>query len=176
MPDEKPGSGLHHWIRLEIAKITRLPQAPCEHDGKRNLVQLNAPPIGGSINPEVLREASIRLLRARQVHQCPACSSRGAACQQRGHTVNHVARPHQVIAAEVVVALGLSPRNTRRGYDRANKSFVFMCEKQAMANAVEAAAVARTILEVHDIPSGAAPLLEILVPMLRKGHTQRLEE
>ena len=65
MSDQKSGSGLHHWIRLEIAKFARLPQAPCEHDGKRNLVQLNAAPIGGPINPEVLREASIRLLRAR---------------------------------------------------------------------------------------------------------------
>jgi len=45
-----------------------------------------------------------------------------------------------------------------------------------MANAIEATTVARTILEVDDILSGAAPLLEILFPMLCEGHTQRLEE
>jgi len=44
-------------------------------------------------------------------------------------------------AAEVFVSLGLTPRNARRGYHRPDKRLVFMCEKLAMANAIEAAAV-----------------------------------
>jgi hypothetical protein len=58
--DEEGGCMLDEWEDVEVAEAVELPQAPGKDDRKRNLVQLDARPVGGSVDPEILREAAIR--------------------------------------------------------------------------------------------------------------------
>ncbi len=77
---------------LQRVESIRLPQAPGQDDGKRNLVELDSAPIGGSIDPEILRKASVGLLRAGQVYQrAPGRFSSPAGQQRtRGLTISRV--------------------------------------------------------------------------------------
>ena len=76
-----------------------------------------------------------------------------------------------MVATEVLVAPGLSPRNTRRRDHRANKGFIFVRQQKAVADAIQAAVIAGGIFEPFDVAGGATPLLYVSMPVMRKRHT-----
>ncbi len=128
---------------VELAQPVQLPQPPRQHDRKRHLIQLNARPVRRSVDPEVLREAPIRPLRTRQIHQRAPRRIDAPAGQQRRRRLHHVARPHQVIPAQIVVALRRSPRNRRRRNERARVRLVLMRQQHILADPQQLPAVHR---------------------------------
>ena len=85
----------------KLSQPIQLPQPPRQNDRKRHFVQLNPRPVRRTVDPEVLRKAPIRPLRTRQIHQRPHRRIRPPARQQRRRRLHHIARPHQVIPAQV---------------------------------------------------------------------------
>src|ERR1700746_2933638 len=79
-----------------------------------------------------------------------------------------------MIAAEVLVALHLAPRDAERSYECAGEALVLVREQQFVGPAAEVPAVASPSLERVHVPAGAAPLLDETYRMLREGHTERL--
>ena len=51
-----------------------------------------------------------------------------------------------------------------------------MRQQQTVADAIQAAAIARANVEPFDFARGATPLLDVSVPVTRKRHAQGLEE
>src|SRR5438132_1822436 len=105
-------SGAHnHHPRMEQTKRVLFMQMPRQQYRETNLVELPPRPIGPSIYPTVLWETSVRRLHGRQPDQRAqrgACLTGG---EQRGRAVHEVARPHQMIAAQILIAFGFAPGN-----------------------------------------------------------------
>ena len=84
-----------------------------------------SPPVGPAVYPEILGEAAIGLLRARQIDQSPASRFRAPHASRRRPSAP-CPGPHQVIAAQVVVAVGIAPGNGCGGDKCAGEGFVFV--------------------------------------------------
>ena len=80
-----------------------------------------------------------------------------------------------MIAAEVVVRLGRAPRDGGRRDKGAGVGFVLVGENDVLADAGEAAVVARSGGEIGG-DAGTLPLRDEALPMLGKGHGQGLHE
>ena len=128
---------------FHLTQRVGLPQPPRQNDGEGHLVQLLARPVRPPVHPEILSETSVRLLRAGQINQCAPRRFGTSAGQQRRRRLHHVPRPHQVIAAQVIVAVRLPPRNRSRSYKRAGKRLVFVRQQHVVAGPHQLAAVAR---------------------------------
>ena len=128
---------------VEAAEAIELPEPPREHDGESDFVELNSGPVGSAVNPEILREAAVGALRTREVDQGAASGFDAAAREQRRRRLHHVARPDEVIAAEVIVGFGVAPGDRRRSDECAGVRLVFMREDDVVRNAHELAAVSR---------------------------------
>ena len=133
----------HKGADIEVAQPVQLPQTPGQDHRKRDLIQLNARPVRRPIDPEILRKAAVRVLRAGQVHQRAACGVNAAAGQQRRRRLHHVTRPHQVVPAQIVIGLGIAPRNRSRSDKGAGVRLVLMRQNDVVRNARQPAAVAR---------------------------------
>ena len=85
------------------------------------------------------------------------------ACgEECGRALHQVAGPDEMITTEIVVALGLPPRDAHRGDHRALKNLVFMGEQHATAQPIHSAAVGRVIAEIEFwIHHRALPLADI---------------
>ena len=90
------------------------------------------------------------------------------------HAVDHVAGPDEMVAAQVVVALGLAPGDAHRSDDRTGIGFIFVGEQQLAAAAIKRAGVAGVFLERQEILGGARPLLEEARALHREGLGERL--
>ena len=108
---------------------------------KGDLVELNAPPVGGSVDPEVLRKAAIRLLRAGQVHQGPAGRIYATAGQQRGGALHHVAGPDKVVPAHIIVAFVLAPGNGGGGDEGAGIVLVLVGQNNVLTHLQQPAGI-----------------------------------
>ena len=126
---------------IKDSQPIQLPQTPRQDDRERNLVQLNARPVSRAVDPEILREASVRPLRAGQINQRPACGFSAPTGQQRGRGLHHVARPHKVIPAQVIVALGRAPRDRSRRNKRAGVGLVLMRQDDVVADPHESSLI-----------------------------------
>ena len=139
--DEEGGGALDEGEDVEAAEAIQLPETPGEDDGEGDLVELDAGPVGGSVDPEVLGEAAVRALGAGEVDERAEGGVGATAGKQRGGGLDHVASPDEVIAAEVGVALGGSPGDGGGGDEGAGVGLVFVGEDDVVADAEEAAAV-----------------------------------
>src|ERR1700734_831675 len=76
---QKSGGALHEREDVEVSQAVQLPKAPRQDEREGDLVELNAIPVGGSINPKVLCKTAVLLLRTGEVHKGPAGSVYAAA-------------------------------------------------------------------------------------------------
>ncbi len=90
-----------------------------QQDRKRRLVELDAFPEWAAVGIEVLRPMAVGVLHRDEVGQHPAGIVDLPDRQKREAGIHRVARPDQVVAAEVVARI--SPRHAQRGHDRAGK-------------------------------------------------------
>ena len=80
---QEPARRPDHGRGSERAERVGLVQPPREHERKRHFVELDAVPVGTAVDPEVLREASIRPLRHRQIDKDAERRRRIAGGEQR---------------------------------------------------------------------------------------------
>src|SRR5208337_5213833 len=76
--------------------------------------------------PEILRPASGRFLRGFEIAQDARRVRNRSGSQQRSGGFDQIARPDQMVSAEVLVALAEAPRNREAGDDAAEKVFRFV--------------------------------------------------
>ena len=111
------------------------PETPGEDDRESDFIELLAAPVGGSVDPEVLRKAAVGLLSTGEIDQRAACRLGTAAGEHGGGRLHHVARPHEMIAAHVVVAAILSPGDGGGGNKGSGVGLVLVRQKHVVAGA-----------------------------------------
>ncbi len=94
-----------------------------QQDGEGGFVHLDAAPVGTSVEPEILRPVAVRFLRRFQIAQHAHRVGDRSGGQQRARGFDQIARPDQVVSAEILVAFVESPRNREAGDDAAQKIF-----------------------------------------------------
>src|SRR5580658_2556097 len=168
--DEEAGGACDEGNDVEAAEGVELPETPGEDDGERDLVKLNAGPVGRAVDPEVLREAAVRVLRAGEVDESAESCLGAAAGEQSGRGLDHVARPDEMIAAEIVVGLGGSPGDGGGGDEGAGVGLVLVGEDDVVRDAHKTAAVSRCRDETLG-RGGAMPLLDeaLAMDLIRRG-------
>ncbi len=139
--DEEGGGALDEGEDVEAAEAVELPETPGENDGEGDLVELDAGPVGGAVDPEVLGEAAVGALGAGEVDEGAEGGIGAAAGEEGGGGLDHVAGPDEVIAAEVVVAFGGSPGDGGGGDEGSGVGLVLVGEDDVVADAHEAAAI-----------------------------------
>ena len=109
--------GAHHVPRARQLGLAELAQLCRQQHRKRRLIQLHADPERLAARKVVLRPAAIAALRRGQVRQDVARIDQLMRRQQRERRERRIARPHQVVAAQVVGAV--APGHAQAGHDRA---------------------------------------------------------
>src|SRR5579872_7629214 len=97
MTNQISGGPHNHRVRVEVFEGGLTFETPGQDNGKGHFIQLNSLPIGLAVNPEVLRETSVVLLGDVEVNQGSQGCGMVSGCQHRSSTVDHVARPNQVV-------------------------------------------------------------------------------
>ena len=143
---EKDGRPAHH-------RPQRIPSGRVDHALARRkideenrecgFVHLHAVPVGPAVEPHVLRPVAIRLLRHLQVAQHAPDVLVRADGDEAARDLDEVPRPHQVIAAEIVVRLRESPRNREAGDDPAFHTLRFVCPQHGGADLIEPGSLRR---------------------------------
>src|SRR6476646_53916 len=116
-------------------------QTPRQQYWESNLIKLMPGPVGGPVDPTVLRKGTVWPLNRRQPDQraqrraCLACG------KERGCALHQIARPNEMISTKVQIALGFSPGNAHRGNDRALENLVLMRQQHAPAQPIFATVI-----------------------------------
>ena len=97
-----------------------------QQNRESGLIHLQAVPIGTPIEPHVLRPMSVGFLRGFEIMQHAESIVVGARCQQSTGTLDQIAWPDQVIAAQVFIAFVEAPGNGKAGDDAAEKILGFV--------------------------------------------------
>ncbi len=150
-----------------MPRRVELPETPREDDGEGDFVELDAGPVGGAVDPEVLGEAAVGALGAGEVDEGAESGVGAAAGEKGGRGLDHVAGPDEVVAAEVGVALGGSPGDGGGGDEGSGVGLVLVGEEDVVADAHEAAAVGGGGGETLG-RGGATPLDEEAVAVKRR--------
>ena len=169
--NQEGGGALDEGENVEVAEGIELPQAPCEDDGKGDLVELNAGPVGLAVDPEILRKATVGLLRTSQVGERAQGGFSTAAGHQSRRSLHHVARPHQVVAAKVVVTLGIAPGDGGGRDEGAGKGLILVRQDNVVADLQQASVVAGVTRHVPRC-CGAMPLLDEAGEMPLEGQRE----
>ena len=97
-----------------------------QEDGEGRFVHLNAVPVRRAVEPHVLRPMAVRFLCHLEVSQhAPDVLVRAHRDEATGG-LHEVSRPHQVVAAQVVVGLGEAPWDRQAGNDPAFHALGFV--------------------------------------------------
>ena len=111
--DDKSRGAKHHGpepLQLVITQSTLAPLRSTSR-GKGAFIHLHAGPIGGAIEPAILRPMAVRLLRGFEPMQHAPCTLEVARCDECTRRLDKVARPDEVVATEILVAFVEAPRN-----------------------------------------------------------------
>src|SRR5580693_5053061 len=124
---------------LQLAQILRglAAQQIEQQNGERGLVHLDATPVRTPIEPQVLRPVARRLLCDLEIakHSDGVCHR--ASSQQSASGLYQVARPDQVITAQILVAFVESPGDGEAGDDAAEKILGLMRAQNGSRGAIE---------------------------------------
>src|ERR1051326_3642238 len=101
----------NQFPRIEKAEGVGLLQSPCKEDGRGDFIELFTVPVGIAIDPTVLRDCAIVVLQAGAPNPTAKRCAELAGGKQCGGALDHVARPNEVVSAEINVALVFAPRN-----------------------------------------------------------------
>ena len=142
MADEISSRPHDHGVRVEVPQGVLTFEPPGEQNGESDFIQLDSPPVGLTVNPEVLGETSALLLRDIQIDQRSYGCGAIAGGQHRIRAVDHVARPYQVVTTLIFIADGFSPWNGERGDKSARIRLVFVSAEQIEARAVQVTSIA----------------------------------
>jgi hypothetical protein len=113
-----------------------------EDDRKAGLVHLHTLPIGPAVEPGVLQPMPVGLLHGDQIIQDRLGMGAASRGEEPAGDLHEVARPHQMIAAQIVVALRRTPGDGKASDDR-SRGGVAMGGQYGRANAI--------VIELHRI-------------------------
>ena len=130
-------------------------------------------PVRRAVEPAVLRPGSVGLLRRPQIAQDAPHLRIPAAGQKRSAGLAEVARPDQMVAAEVVVALAEAPGNRQARDDAARERRRLVAAQDGRADAIEVVA-ARAPFEraqagLPRAPAGGVIVEDRLERRLKRG-------
>ena len=100
--------------------------APGEQNGFSDFIELQTGPERRAIDPAVLGEAAVWPLNDGQPNQGSCSAIRRAAREQRGCALDQVTGPHEMITADIIIALDFTPRNAHRCDEGPLKNLVLM--------------------------------------------------
>src|SRR5215472_5055877 len=167
-------------VGIELAKGLRLPQAPGQDDWKGNFVELYTGPVRMAVDPEVLVEAAVLSLSDGEVNHGAQRSGGVAGGHERAGALHHVARPDQVVAAQLVVALVLTPGNAEAGDHRARIELVLVRQQEVDTAREEARGglgdPARVHVDYCQTAARAVPLFDKALQVGFKGNAEGLKE
>ena len=92
-----------------------------QQNGERGFVHLDSAPVRTSVEPEILRPVAGGFLCGFEVAQHADRVGDGAGGQQCSGGFHQIARPDQMVAAQIFVAFVESPGNREAGDDAAEK-------------------------------------------------------
>ena len=144
-----------------------------EQYGERALVELHAAPIGRAVQPIVLPPRSVSLLGRPEITKDSADLAVRAAREQRAPSFAEIARPDEMIAPHVVVALAEAPRNRQAGDEASRERRRLMDAKDVGAHAIDVLAMSMPLHRAQGrLPS--APSGRIVVhDCLERAHARR---
>src|SRR5262249_24874604 len=106
------GSGAQsYYARIEEVERMVFMQTPRQQYWESHLIKLKPRPVGGPIDPTVLRKTAVRPLDSCQPDQRAQRRSSLACGEKRACTLYEVARPDQMITTNVQIAFSFTPRN-----------------------------------------------------------------
>jgi len=162
--------------RAEISETLFAAKAPCEQNWKCGLIELNAAPVCIAIDPEVLCKSTVWMLRYSKIDQRAERRGCIAGGQQRRRTIDHVARPDQMITTLVVIAFRLSPWNSERGNECTCKRLVLVRKQETIAAVIQVALVKGDFGQGPQMVGCLIPLILVFHQMLVEGRSKRLQE
>src|SRR5262245_30532091 len=145
--DDKSRGAKHHRPeprQLVITQSTLAPHQIDEQDGKGAFIHLHAGPIGGAIEPAILRPMAVRLLGSFEPKQHAPCILEVARRDERTRRLDKVARPDEVVATEILVAFVEAPRNRETCDDSARERTRLMRANDGGADAIGIGIAARS--------------------------------
>src|SRR5262245_36601972 len=101
----------NYYARIEEVERMVFMQTPRQQYRESNLIKLQPGPVGGPVDPTVLRKTAIRPLDPRQPDQRAQRRSSLACGEKRACTLYEVACPDQMVTTKVQIPFGLAPRN-----------------------------------------------------------------
>ncbi len=107
-----------------------------QQNGKGGLIHLRAAPIRTPIQPHVLRPVSIGFLSGLEIMQHAQSVVVSARGQQSAGIFDQIARPDEVVTAQVLVALVEAPGNGEAGDDAAKEVLRFVSAQNRHADPV----------------------------------------
>ena len=116
--------------------MTAPPQQVKEQDRKGTFVHLDAAPVRLAIEPDVLRPMSIRLLYRHDISESRFGPVDSARRKERARGLDEVARPHEMIAAQILISLVEAPRYRQAGDYRSREGSVLMRCQHRGADAI----------------------------------------
>src|SRR5690349_11226280 len=90
--------------------------------------------------------------------------------------MHHVARPDEVVSAQVLIPFRFAPGNAQRSDRGAREGFILVGQEQRMASAIQRAAIATLPLQGQHPAADALPLLDKPRAMVLILDAQRLYE
>ena len=113
-------------LRRTAVHVTgaRPPQRPGEQDRIRGLIELDAVPVPHSVDPLVLDPVSVGLLGGDEIGESTAGRAMRPEGNESARRFDEVARPDEVVPAEVVA--GIAPRDRQAGDGGARRSPILM--------------------------------------------------
>ena len=142
---DEPRSAAHHRpeaVQLVVAERAFAPEQIDQQDRKGAFVHLHAGPIGAAVEPAILRPMTVGLLRRLEPAQHPPGVGKRAAGRQAAGGLDEIARPDEVIAAEILVALVEPPGDRQAGDHAAGKRARLMAAQHRGADAIGVVGVA----------------------------------
>ena len=108
-----------------------------QQNGEGGLIHLQAVPIWTPVEPHVLRPVSIGFLRGLEVMQHAESVVVSARCQQSASALDQIARPNEMVAAQVLVAFVEAPGDGEAGDDSTQEIFGFVGAQNRHAGPVQ---------------------------------------
>ncbi len=142
--EESRRAAHHRPEERELGRVERTLSVREVHqqDREPGFVHLDAVPVRRAIEPHVLRPVPVGFLRDREVAKHPLDVVARTGGEQAARALDEITRPHEVIAAEVAVALGEAPRDREAGDDAAGESLRLVRTQDGGGHAVQVAHLA----------------------------------
>ncbi len=148
--------------RVIVKRFPFVPDQARQQDGQGDFIHLDPLPVEVAVDPHILRPTSVGLLRRLQVVEHAAHQLKSfPGGEQPPRGFHEVARPDQVVAADVVVSPIETPRNRQTGDDSSRKILGLVGVDHRRAQPIEVASALFRHGEIGQCSLPVEPLADI---------------